>query len=89
MTPFGMFVELDNLVEGLIHVTTLHDDFYEFVENQYSLVGRHTRRIFRIGQPVKVELTRVNLDERQIDFELLETDSAPTAEPAGAGRRGR
>ncbi|MFZ5640876.1 MAG: ribonuclease R [Bacillota bacterium] len=72
VTPFGMFVELENLVEGLVHVTTLHDDFYEFVENQYSLVGRHTRRIFRIGQQVRVQLTRVNIDERQLDFELLE-----------------
>lgn len=71
VTSFGMFVELDNLVEGLVHVTTMHDDFYEFVENQYSLVGRHTRRTFRIGQPVRVELTRVNIDERQLDFELL------------------
>ncbi len=71
VTPFGMFVELDNLVEGLIHVTTMHDDFYEFVENQHSLVGRHTRQIFRIGQQVRVELVRVNIDERQLDFELL------------------
>lgn len=72
VTSFGMFIELENLVEGLVHVTTLHDDFYEFVENQHSLVGRHTRRTFRIGQPVRVELTRVNIDERQLDFELLE-----------------
>lgn len=71
-TQFGMFVELDNLVEGLVHITTLVDDFYEYDENKLSLTGRHTGRVFRIGDAVRVRLENVNLDERQLDFELVD-----------------
>ncbi|MHB9095517.1 MAG: ribonuclease R [Eubacteriales bacterium] len=72
VTAFGMFVELDNLVEGLVHVTSLVDDFYEYDETKHSLTGRHTRKVFRIGDPVRVRLEKVNPDERQLDFELVE-----------------
>lgn len=72
VTSFGLFVELDNMVEGLVHVTNLMDDFYEYDENKLSLTGRHTRRSFRIGDSVKVRLEHVNLDERRLDFELVD-----------------
>lgn len=72
VTSFGMFVELDNMVEGLVHVTNLIDDFYEYDENKLSLTGRHTGRSFRIGDSVKVRLEHVNLDERKLDFELVD-----------------
>lgn len=71
VTSFGMFVELDNLVEGLVHVTTMSDDFYEYDEVKLSLTGRHTKRTFRIGDTVKVKLEKVNVEERQLDFELV------------------
>ncbi len=71
VTSFGMFVELENMVEGLVHVTTMTDDFYEFDENRMSLLGRHTRKTFRIGDLVRVRLENVNIDERQLDFELV------------------
>lgn len=71
VTSFGFFVELENLVEGLVHVTTLTDDFYEFDEIKLSLIGRHTKRTFRIGDTVRVRLENVNLDERKLDFELV------------------
>ncbi len=71
VTSFGMFVELENMVEGLVHVTTLMDDFYEYDETKLSLTGRHTHRVFRIGDPIRVKLDGVNLDERQLDFELV------------------
>lgn len=70
VTSFGMFVELDNLVEGLVHITTLTDDFYEFEEENYRLVGKHTRKIYRIGDKVRVRVERANPEERQVDFEL-------------------
>jgi ribonuclease R len=73
VTSFGIFVELDNMVEGLVHVTTMVDDFYEYDENKLSLTGRHTGRSFRIGDSVKVKLEHVNLDERKLDFELVDT----------------
>ncbi|KLD60919.1 hypothetical protein WP50_06400 [Lactiplantibacillus plantarum] len=55
---FGLFVELENTVEGLVHISTMDDDYYEYVEKQLALVGRKTKRTFRIGQPVKVQLMR-------------------------------
>lgn len=69
VTAFGFFVELDNAVEGLVHISTLTDDFYRFMQERYALVGEHTKRTFKLGERVKVKLTRVDLQERQIDFE--------------------
>jgi ribonuclease R len=69
---FGFFVELPNTVEGLIHVSNLNDDYYLYDEKHLMLVGEHTKKIFRIGDPIKVKVTRVNIEERQIDFELVE-----------------
>lgn len=69
--PYGMFVQLDNTVEGLIHVSSISDDYYEFNERNYTLTGRHTGRKFAIGGQVRVQLVRVDTDEAKIDFELL------------------
>lgn len=71
VTNFGLFVELPNTVEGLIRVSELHDDFYHFDERSYLLVGERTKRIFRMGDQVKVRVSGVNLEERKIDFELI------------------
>ncbi|MGI6679227.1 MAG: ribonuclease R [Dehalobacterium sp.] len=70
VTAFGMFVELDNTVEGLIHVSTMTDDYYEFNEKTLALLGRHTRKIYKLGDPISIKVTRVNVEERLIDFEL-------------------
>jgi ribonuclease R len=71
VTAFGFFVELtDVFVEGLVHVSTLGDDFYEHVEGQHLLRGRRTRRTFRVGDPVRVEVAGVSIERRQIDFVL-------------------
>lgn len=85
VTSFGMFVELDNMIEGLVHVTTLMDDFYEYDENKLSLTGRHTGRSFRIGDSVRVRLEQVNLDERKLDFELVENVDRPSKILVGSG----
>lgn len=74
---FGLFVELENTVEGLVHISVMDDDYYEYVEEQLALVGRKTKRTFRIGQPVKVKLMRVDKDQREIDFKLLNPETAP------------
>lgn len=71
VAQFGVFVQLDNLVEGLVHVTNLMDDFYEYDETRLALIGRHTGRTFRIGDKVRVRLENVNTDQRQLDFELV------------------
>jgi len=70
VTSFGFFVELDNLVEGLVHVSGLADDYYRYNEATLSLHGERTGKTFRIGQPVRVVLKRVDKDKRQLDFAL-------------------
>jgi len=71
VTGFGFFVELrDVFVEGLVHVGTLGDDFYEHVEAHHLLRGRRTRRTFRVGDPVRVTVAGVSVARRQIDFVL-------------------
>lgn len=71
VVPFGMFVELENLVEGLVHVSTMADDYYQFIEKPPALLGEHTKKTYKIGDLVKVKLVRVDVEQRQIDFELV------------------
>jgi ribonuclease R len=71
VTSFGIFVELDNGIEGLVHVSSMDDDYYQYVEEQYALIGERTHQVYRLGSPVKVKLDKVNLEERNIDFVLL------------------
>lgn len=74
IAEFGFFVELDQIfVEGLVRVTSLQDDFYQFQEDQYLMRGRKTKKEFQLGQKVLVQVERVDLDKRQIDFILLES----------------
>lgn len=75
---FGLFVELENTVEGLVHISVMDDDYYEYEEKHMALVGRHNHHIFQIGQPVKVKLLRVDKDQREVDFALVDADDAPT-----------
>ena len=71
VTGFGFFIELrDVFVEGLVHVGTLGDDYYEHVEAHHLLRGRRTRRTFRVGDPVRVTVAGVSVARRQIDFVL-------------------
>lgn len=70
VTNFGLFVELENTVEGLIHVSYLTDDYYHYDERSQALIGERTGNVYRIGDEVKVRVTSVNLDERAVDFEL-------------------
>jgi ribonuclease R len=69
---FGLFVELrDYFVEGLIHITTLQDDYYHYHEETYSLVGDQFHKRYRIGDSVRVQVAHVDVAKRQIDFLLL------------------
>ena len=74
VTGFGVFVELEDVfVEGLIHVTALPGDYYNFDAARQRLVGERTRKNFRLGDRLRVQVVRVDLDERKIDFELVKT----------------
>jgi ribonuclease R len=82
---FGLFVELDEIyVQGLVHVSSMTDDYYRFDEKAHTLEGESTRRVYRLGDRVEVQVARVDLERRQIDFALVDV-----LERAGAGLRGR
>ncbi len=68
VTNFGMFIELENTIEGLVHNSNLTDDYYNFDERTMSMIGERTGRIFRIGDKVKVKVHDVNLEESSVDF---------------------
>ena len=70
VTSFGMFVELENTVEGLVRVGDMRDDYYEFDARHYSLTGENSGKSYRIGDTVDVVLVRANTESRQIDFML-------------------
>lgn len=70
VTNFGLFVQLKNSVEGLVHISTLIDDFYQFFPEQYALIGERTHKVYQIGQEVEVQLVRTSIEDCQIDFEV-------------------
>ena len=72
ITGFGIFIELENTVEGLVHIKNLRDDYYHYDEEKYHLIGERTKKIYRIGDEVRIKVAKVNRDERELDFELLE-----------------
>ena len=71
VTNFGMFVELPNTIEGLVHVSYMTDDYYRFDERQFAMIGERTGNVFRIGDEITVRVVKVNKDERSIDFEIV------------------
>ncbi len=73
VTAFGFFVVLQRYdVEGLVHVNSLRDDYYVFRQDLQALVGERSRRTFQLGDPVRIRVSRVDKEERQVDFILLE-----------------
>ncbi|MCH8241590.1 MAG: S1 RNA-binding domain-containing protein, partial [Planctomycetes bacterium] len=72
---FGMFVRLDKiLIEGLIPLGTLEDDYYHVDEQRYTATGRNTGRVFRMGDAVTVQVARVDPSSKQVDFHLVSTE---------------
>ena len=72
VTSFGMFVELPSTIEGLVHINSLEDDYYVYDENHLALIGERTKKIYRLGDEVKVKCSRVDIENREIYFDLLE-----------------
>lgn len=75
VTGWGLYVELPNTVEGLVHISTLMDDYYQFDEEKYCLVGEKTGHTYSLGQPVTVKVSQVDLAAKSIDFILKEENS--------------
>jgi len=79
VTNYGMYVEInDLLVEGMIHVRNIGDDYYEHDEKHYSLVGRRTGKTFRLGDSISVKVVKVNVENREIDFACIDSDIPST-----------
>lgn len=74
ITKWGAYVELPNTIEGLVHVTNMYDDHYEYWEEQYELIGEHTRNVYKLGQTVRVRVLDVDRLQRTIDFEFCDED---------------
>jgi len=78
VTEWGLYVELDeNMCEGLVPIRDLADDYYDFDERNYTLVGRRHNNRYRLGDKVKVQVARANLDRKQLDFALIEDKGQP------------
>ncbi|MFU0792095.1 MAG: ribonuclease R [Virgibacillus proomii] len=71
ITNFGLFVELENTIEGLIHVSYLTDDYYHYDQRSQAMIGERTAKMYRIGQEVQVKVVGVNIDERTVDFAIV------------------
>lgn len=88
VTGFGIFVELkETYVEGLVHITALPGDYYHHDPAHHRLVGDRTRRMFRLADPVRVKLARVDLDSRRIDFELSSDNKVSLSETVPSSSR--
>ena len=98
LTEWGMYVEVDEThIEGMVPLREIRSDFFEFDEEHYRIVGRRTRRLYRLGDRVRIRVKDANLEQRIIDYELIETettdekdflaDSAPVAPRGGKGAK--
>ena len=70
MTKWGMYVELPNTVEGMVHVTNMTDDHYDYYDDRYEMIGVHTNKTYKLGQKVRVRVIGTDRFLRTIDFEI-------------------
>jgi ribonuclease R len=81
VAPFGLFVELiEHYVEGLVHISSMADDYYRFVEQHHVLRGENTKKVYRLGDKVNVQVVRVDMERRQVDLGLVDSLAAVRAE---------
>lgn len=87
VTNFGMFVQLENSVEGLVHISNMNDDYYEFLERDMLMVGQRTGMVFRIGgEVVEIKVIGSDTDNYKIDFELVADE---TKKPERSTQKGK
>ncbi len=88
VSAFGLYIELvEHFVEGMVHVSTMADDYYRFVERAHVLRGEKNGRVYRLGDRVKVQVIRVDLERRQIDLGLTEILEVVRASERNRGAR--
>lgn len=74
---FGLFIELPNTVEGLVHISRMNDDYYQYVEQFMALVGRNTRRTYKMGQAIRVKVVNVDVKQSAVDFDIVDPEKTP------------
>jgi ribonuclease R len=90
VNSFGLFVELDEIyVDGLVHITALDRDYYHFDPIAHRLTGERSGRTFRLGDPLRVQVAAVNLDERKIDFVLADGEGEQRSRKPRRGKGGK
>jgi len=72
ITSFGMFIELENTVEGLIRFENMHDDFYNYSEERKTLIGERTKQTYKIGDKINIQVVNADKETRRIDFAIVE-----------------
>ena len=72
ITNFGIFVQLENTIEGLVHFSNMLDDYYYFDEENYYIIGERSKKIYRIGDVVNIEVIGADPLRRNIDFALID-----------------
>jgi ribonuclease R len=73
VAPYGLFIELiEHYVEGMVHVSSMADDYYRFVEQQHVMRGENTKKVYRLGDKVLVQVVRVDMERRQVDLGIVE-----------------
>ncbi|MCL1090733.1 ribonuclease R [Shewanella profunda] len=87
VTSFGLFVRLNELfIDGLVHISSLGSDYYQFDPMRQRLIGEHTGQVYQVGDPVTVKVAAVNLDDRQIDLVMLGDDAKGGKRKASTSR---
>ena len=75
VTDWGMYVQIEpTKVEGMVALRTIRSDFYEFDEDRYRLVGKRTKKVFRLGDSVRIRVKEANVEQRLLDYELVESN---------------
>ena len=74
VTRFGMFIELENTIEGLVHISTLKGDYFNYQERMLALIGERSGLTFKIGQPIKIKVVKADRMTGEIDFEYLPSE---------------
>jgi ribonuclease R len=88
VSAFGLYIELvEHFVEGMVHVSTMADDYYRFVENAHILRGENTEKVYRLGDKVSVQVIKVDMERRQVDLGLVEILDAVRASERNRGPR--
>ena len=74
LTDWGMYVEIEpTKIEGMVALRDIKSDFYEFDEERYRIVGRSSKMVYNLGDPVKIRVKKANLEQKLLDYELVET----------------